>query len=312
MKTFIFSALALGMMASCANTDVEGVSTVDNGEPVAIQLSAGVQQNVVVSRAPITNGGKFIATVLGWEAKGDVSYSADTTWMANTNEISALTTGEDVVLVTPKFYNPDIDVTTYMKAYSPVGTVTGGTYTFTSLIEDGTQDVLVSNEVTGSRSDADVKAFKFTHPLTQLQFVVKGGDGWTSGAVKSIALKAVKVATGVKVTDNSLVTKDEASLDVSGIDDAAGVEVVKVVDGVKGTNAGSPIMIVPTTGKEITIDVTMVSGITYKGIKVTSADATFAAGKAYTITLTFQNKKVSGTATVEEWATGGEGSGIVQ
>ena len=40
MKTFIFSALALGMMASCSNTEVEGIDVVDNGEPVAIQLSA--------------------------------------------------------------------------------------------------------------------------------------------------------------------------------------------------------------------------------------------------------------------------------
>ena len=33
MKTFIFSALALGMMASCSNTEVEGIDAVDNGEP---------------------------------------------------------------------------------------------------------------------------------------------------------------------------------------------------------------------------------------------------------------------------------------
>ena len=31
MKTFIFSALALGMMASCSNTEVEGIDAVDNG-----------------------------------------------------------------------------------------------------------------------------------------------------------------------------------------------------------------------------------------------------------------------------------------
>ena len=65
MKTFIFSALALGMMASCSNTEVEGIDAVDNGEPVAIQLSAGVQTAATVSRALIENGSKFTATVLG-------------------------------------------------------------------------------------------------------------------------------------------------------------------------------------------------------------------------------------------------------
>ena len=34
MKTFIFSALALGMMASCSNTEVEGIDAVDNGEQI--------------------------------------------------------------------------------------------------------------------------------------------------------------------------------------------------------------------------------------------------------------------------------------
>ena len=70
MKTFIFSALALGMMASCSNTEVEGIDAVDNGEPVAIQLSAGVQTNVVagLTRAAITGDAKFKATVLAWEA----------------------------------------------------------------------------------------------------------------------------------------------------------------------------------------------------------------------------------------------------
>ena len=49
MKTFIFSALALGMMASCSNTEVEGIDAVDNGEPVAIQLSAGVETTTGVT-----------------------------------------------------------------------------------------------------------------------------------------------------------------------------------------------------------------------------------------------------------------------
>lgn len=46
MKTFIFSALALGVMAGCSNTEIEDV--VDSGEPVAITLNAGVETAVVV------------------------------------------------------------------------------------------------------------------------------------------------------------------------------------------------------------------------------------------------------------------------
>ena len=88
MKTFIFSALALGMMASCSNTEVEGIDAVDNGEPVAIQLSAGVQTNVVagLSRAAITGAdGVFVATVLGWEGSAAGAYGKANVGMSNDN-----------------------------------------------------------------------------------------------------------------------------------------------------------------------------------------------------------------------------------
>ena len=73
MKTFIFSALALGMMASCSNTEVEGIDAVDNGEPVAIQLSAGVETTTGVTRAAIEDGNKFKAIVLGWESNTEMT-----------------------------------------------------------------------------------------------------------------------------------------------------------------------------------------------------------------------------------------------
>ena len=57
MKTFVFSAVAMAVLASCTNSAIDDV--VNNDEPVAIRLSAGVQANVVVSRAPITSVESF-------------------------------------------------------------------------------------------------------------------------------------------------------------------------------------------------------------------------------------------------------------
>lgn len=249
MKTFIFSALALGMMASCSNTEVEGIDAVDNGEPVAIQLSAGVQTNVVagLSRAAITGAdGVFVATVLGWEGSA-ADYSVAAKWNTTTNNISAQANGDAITLTEAEYYNPSKEVNTYMKAYYPEGTVTAGNYNFTTPVKDGTQDILVSTEVVGNRSNTTNKVFTFTHPLTQLNFSAIEGNGWGTGSVgsvKSITLKDVSVATGVKISDNSLVSESiVAGLAVTNITEA-GIAVGKT-----DTPMGDPVMIVPTTKK---------------------------------------------------------------
>lgn len=309
MKTFIFSALALGMMASCSNTEVEGIDAVDNGEPVAIQLSAGVETNVVagVTRAAITGkDGVFVATVLGWEKTGDADYATNRTWLTTTNNISAQANGEAITLQEIEYYSSNKEVSTYMKAYYPAGTAENGVYTFTTPEQDGTQDVLVSGEVKGSRIDAATKSFVFTHPLTQLQFSVKAGETWKGGSVKSIALKSIKLATGVNIADNSLVSKDVVSLSITGID-AAGVEVKTAA-----AKVGAPTMILPITGKTISIDVEMMDGTSFENITVTTEDESFIAGKAYAIELTFKNKKIDGTATVQDWTDGGKTTGDVE
>lgn len=301
MKTFIFSALALGMLASCANTDVEGV--VENGEPVAIQLSAGVQQNVVVSRAPITGAGtSFDATIFGWEVVKDatVDYTAASTWKTTTSEnISANASNEEISLTEIQYYNAVKTTTTYMKAYYPAGTITTGEYNFTAdAKKDGTQDILVSNELTGSRADAVGKIFTFTHPLTQLKFAVKKGEGWKSDAavsVKSITINGASIATGIKLKNNELITEAAALLTVNGI---TSVNLPNT-----STPIGDPVMIVPTTAdKKITVDIVMSDDIEYKGVELSSTGGgTFDGGKAYTVTLTFTNKKVATGATVTDW-----------
>lgn len=303
MKTFIFSALALGMMTSCANTDVEGVSTVDNGEPVAIQLSAGVQQNVVVSRAAITGAdASFGANIFGWEVAKDatVNYALASTWETTTSkDISANAKNEEMSLTDIKYYNANVDITTCMRAFYPVGTITAGVYSFSADVKkDGTQDILVSNEVKGSRADAADKIFAFTHPLTQLKFAVKKGDGWNSGnvgSVQSITIKGASIAEGIIIKNNELKTASAGDITVNI---ATPIEVVDAQ-----TPVGDPVMIVPTSAaNEITVDIVLDNGVKYSGVKLASTGSgTFDAGKAYTVTLTFNNKKVATGATVTDW-----------
>lgn len=308
MKTFIFSALALGMMASCANTDVEGVSTVDNGEPVAIQLSAGVQENVVVSRAPITGDVKFQPTILGWEAETTIDYTG-TPWNASTlEEIASNASGVSITLNPVQYYNANEKIYTFMKAFyvsdatPKVEDNKDYVYTFTNT--DGAKDVLLSDVISGNKMTNNALNFSFKHPLTQVSFKVVAGDGVANGTtLTSITLKNVVLPTGFDFSKEAPLTYTlPADLNVSGITSLA---IAK-----NAVDAGSPVMIQPIS--DLKLDIVTSTG-TFKDVPVVLKDKTTAlsAGTAYTITLTFSQKAITGTASVTDW-TSGEGGADVE
>lgn len=310
MKTFIFSALALGMMTSCANTDVEGVSTVDNGEPVAIRLSAGVQQNVVVSRAPITGDkAKFKPTILGWEAEGEAVYTG-TPWNASTtDDIAGNANGVSITLNPVQYYNANEKINTYIKAFYvsdtiPVAT-SGKEYEYTFKNTDGAKDVLLSDVVFGNKTTTTALNFSFKHPLAQVSFKVVAGDGLADGTtLTSITLKNVALPIGLDFSqDNPLKYTTPNDLKVSEI--ATSLAIVKDT-----ADAGNPVMIQPISN--LKLDIVTSSG-TFTDIPVTLKDSAtdLKAGTAYTITLTFTQKSITGTASVAVW-TPGEGSATVQ
>lgn len=309
MKTFIFSALALGMMASCANTDVEGVSTVDNGEPVAIQLSAGVQQNVVVSRAPITGAVKFQPTILGWEAETKADYTG-TPWNASTiEEIASNASGVSITLNPVQYYNANEKINTFMKAFyvsdkTNVTVDNDKKYVYTFENTDGSKDVLLSDVISGNKTTTTVLNFGFKHPLTQVSFKVVAGDGVANGTtLTSITLKNVVLPTGFDFSKEAPLTYTlPADLNVSGITSLA---IAK-----DAVDAGSPVMIQPIS--DLKLDIVTSTG-TFKDVPVVLKDKATAlsAGTAYTITLTFSQKAITGTASVTDW-TSGEGGADVE
>lgn len=308
MKTFIFSALALGMMASCANTDVEGV--VDNGEPVAIRLSAGVQQNVVVSRAPITGAGaKFKPTILGWEAETTADYTG-TPWNASTTEDIAGNASDVSITLNPvQYYNANEAINTFMKAFyvSDNATVTVDNdkkYIYTFENTDGSKDVLLSNVVSGNKTTTDILNFSFTHPLTQVSFKVVAGTGLVDGTtLTSITLKNAALPTGFDFSKEDPLTYEAAK-------DLAVSNITSTGIGSTAVTAGNPVMIQPIS--DLKLDIVTSTG-TFKDVPVVLTDKTTAllAGTSYTITLTFSQKAITGTASVADW-TSGEGGADVQ
>lgn len=310
MKT-IHKPLCLLLVAAslCACSKSESGEQLPGGE-AAIRLSAGLLSASVQSKVPINSGDTFTPAVAGWESSATASYTAAPTWNTTTSEITASTTAQAVTLTDQQVYNADKTVKTYMKAWYPQGTLTNGTVTFTaddSYKGDGTDDVLLSGEVSGDKSDRENKVLAFEHLTTQLKFVVKAGTGLAEDTkLTKIELKGVDLPSGINLTTDALTGTAKETLSVPDID---GNLVIGTTE--TGDAAGSPLMIVPPSGNTVMLKVTT-SGTEFDNIVATiDTDTKFEAGKAYTITLTFSQKNIELSATLAEWSPG-TGSGTVE
>ena len=114
-----------------------------------------------------------------------------------------------------------------MKAWYPQGTLNDdGTVSFAGDADyrgDGTDDVLLSAEVSGSALEAGAKTLAFKHLTTQLRFTVQGDALFgTTTTVKSITVKGTGVPTGLDLRSDALVYDASAGVSVPGIDLTAG------------------------------------------------------------------------------------------
>ena len=301
--------LLLAAASLCACSKSESGEQLSGGD--AIRLSAGLPSASVQSKAAIHSGDKFIPAVAGWESTAAASYTAAPTWNTTTSEITASTTAQEVELTAPQVYNANGAVKTYMKAWYPQGELNNGVVSFMGgdpkYADDGTVDVLLASEVSGSKSDRENKVLAFEHLATQLKFVVKAGPGLAADTkLTKIELKNVEVPSGINLATDALLSSSKSALSVPDIDGNLVIGTTAA-----GDAAGSPLMIVPPTGKTVTLKV-VTSEAEFDDIVATiDGDDKFQAGKAYTITLTFDQKNIELSATLAEWSAG-TGSGQVE
>lgn len=295
MKRVLISMLAVAALAACSKD--EGKGGVDDGEPVAVELTAGVPSGVITpdGKAPVTGDMTFAPSIAGWEAAvGEVDYTAEPTWLTEA-DIQADAQNEAVTLADPQVYNPDDDVKTYMLAWYPQGTLADGVVTFATV--DGTHDAMLTTPIYGSKWNKTGKVLEFTHETTQLKFVVKGGTSLTQPMnIVGITIKDAQVPTGFDLSVPEVTYAAAADLEVPGITAAAITST--------GATVGEPVMIKTMTGKTLMLDIET-SVTTFEDVVATiKDDENFEAGKAYTITLTFEQESVNLAATVTDWTTG--------
>ena len=299
MKKLFIPLLAIGLLAGCSKD--ESKLPEDNGS-VRIELSAGVP---AVTKSPVNNGDKFTVAVAGWESESSVDYATAPEWY-NTLEITASATNTPVELNPVRTYHADNAVKTHILAWHPAGEPANGKITFTNT--DGQTDAMTASHIVGSARDYQNKVLAFTHPTTQLIFLVKADNSLDSDTkIRSIKVKSVQIPVGFDITANGGLEvryAGAADLSIPGIAEEA----------IAGTaaQAGNPVMIKPLAGNKIMLDVET-SKASFSNVEAAIDDDTdFMPGKAYAITLTFKQSVVELKATVTPWDYSGSGSGIIE
>lgn len=299
MKSYFFSAVAIALLASCSGSEID--EAIDNGQPVAINLSAGVQATTVVSRAPVTGSGKFKATVLAWEgAVAPSDYTEATKWTAVTSDINATGSTSNLTLTDTQYYSADEAVSTYMKAFYAESAAVNATdkYIYNFANTDGAIDVLIAPMVSGNRI-TPAGAFAFTHPLMQLKFKLVAGAGFPDGVtITSMTIKDAKLPIGVNMSTDAIIYANAAGLLVPNAANST----------IPSETAGNPVMVEPFAAPGFKMDI-VTNKKTYTDIPVTLSGAN--GGVAYTVTLTFK-ESISASASVTDWDTTGTGSGDVE
>lgn len=300
MKKTIIPLLAIMVLAGCTKDDGNSGNTPTAGDLVPISLST----TSATTKAPVNTGDAFTAAIAGWESDGTPDYTATPTWY-NTAEITASTSETAITLNPARTYHADNAVKTYMTAWHPAGEPTDGKVAFTNA--DGQVDAMTTALISGSARDYQGKTLAFTHPTTQIKFIVVADESLDAGTqIQSITIKQAQLPNGFDLTAGTPAVTYAAAADLP-VPDITPAEITAT-----GSSAGSPVMIKPFSGNTMTLDV-VTSEASFTGITATIDDDTdFQPGKAYTITLTFRQSDIVLKATVTPWDYTGEGSGVIE
>ena len=331
----LLSLLAAGvLLAGCSKSENEegGRGGTSDGQPVAIRLSSGIgDASKAGTKAPVTADAPATVQIEGWENTEAEPYTRTSDWQSTAavkvltpEEIEADETANDITLSPVQFYNADENIKTYIKGWYPAAKSANGKVTFSAAEDaekgydyagDGTDDVLLSNEVSGGKKEAEQisEALVFDHVTTQLVFKVKKDESLKEGTqIKTIKLKGGKIPSEIDLSSGTVTftapTEDDGKLDTKA-------EVKEITEA--ATQAGVALMVEETADTdaltlfiETTIDGTTVAA-TYDNVKIKPSTGTgFKKGTAYSIEMTFKQAGISLEANITPW-TAAEGEGEV-
>ena len=325
----LLSLLTAGILLSgCSKSEhEEGSGPVPgDGQSVAIRLSSGIGTPTKVgTKAPVTADAPATVQIEGWESSTAPDYTKATSNWQSTAAVKVLTqeeiaddeTANDITLSPPQYYNADGNTKTFIRGWYPQVASSNGTVTFTNT-DDGTVDVLLSNEVSGDKNAEVGQALVFDHVTAQLIFKVVKGEGLAAGTrIKTIKVKNTAVPASItlgNVADGADATvvnyTDKSELDVPNI---------KVAEiGQTAEPAGDPLMVKPVDNNTtVTLYIETVkedgttTAATYDNVALTTSDGKLTKGSAYTVTLTFKQAGIKLEGSITPWNDKATGEGEV-
>ena len=267
MKKFILSILAIAAMASCTKTSEDDV---DPNAPVEIKLGGSI---TALSKAAVTDN-TFTAQVASSETTNDYTTSP---WSGT--DAGKINVNNGSVTFTQTEYYPNDGGTIYMKGFAPQATINAGQVAYTI---SGKEDIMVTSEISGSRTDNTGKELTFNHLLTQLKFklVAEDADAITYwGSITSITVKNVEKNLVLKLNTGELsiaTTSNKGDLEVSEEFTSKALTTTPAENGY--------IMVLPSTTAYV---LNIKTAENTQGVDVTISPVVTVKGTAHEITLTF-------------------------
>lgn len=288
MKKIILSLLAIAAMTSCTKSSEEEI---DPNAPVEIKMQVNIG---IAARSAVNDFAHATLTEFGF-LRSDGAQNVEVGNLTWGNDLLATTVGGDgtISFSTPQFYDIDDAKYAYFIGIYPKSTLTTASNTFiTDQVKDGQQDIMYASMQGGNRKTAKLSS-TFDHKLSQLKFKFTKDAALTSlGTVTSIKIKGIKLPKSIDFKTGTITY--ETSAVAEGI-------TINISNGDYGTDQeASEVIMVQPTAEDLTADITLSDGATYSDIplKVKTEE-----GTAHTITLKFQKKSVSSTATITPWTT---------
>jgi len=191
-----------------------------------------------------------------------------------------------------------------MKGFAPQATINAGQVAYTI---SGKEDIMVTSEISGSRTDNTGKELTFNHLLTQLKFklVAEDADAITYwGSITSITVKNVEKNLVLKLNTGELsiaTTSNKGDLEVSEEFTSKALTTTPAENGY--------IMVLPSTTAYV---LNIKTAENTQGVDVTISPVVTVKGTAHEITLTFKRSEIASSAKTTPWTTGDPGSGEVK
>lgn len=294
MKKIMLVTMAAMAMASCTQND----EIFSNDDLVEIKLNGGIE-TTVVSRAAV-NKGDALSNIQFVKVDGETISD-----LKGVNAIS--TTGDMVKAGTITFqttqYYPSTDGKTNIIGFYPAATAVADGVASMSIT--GAEDVLYAPAVSGKKTDEIKTKLQFGHKLTQFKFVLKRDATSTDADITNVnvAIENANTTFDMNLYNGTL---SEWATPISTI-----TPIVNATATLAGTSESAGIMLEPDlTALKLKVSAT---GYPEEPVSISGTDdGKFAAGSAYTITLTFKGKSITPTGEIADWTPGTAGGADIQ